>query len=624
MKIINQLSLVKVFIIAALFFIGAAVYQLYSSNKAHLNEIALDKHYKNAHRDIENIISDHRTSSVTLALALAKNQEVQGLLCEICDDSEKTRLPDFENLIDELRLHTEAGQLWIQVIDNKGVSRFRSWTDRVGDSLRKVRYDVRQMISGNTILTGMSVGRFSLTHKAMVPVQDKNKKLIGMLEVITHSDAFTEHLRRSHGSRSVILVDERFEKQLTRSKIKKAIGAFKVANNNATESDLNLLKQLGKDRFTEHEPIRIVDDTVMVQYLIQDSLGQLVGYWFTFEDKELVDTTEIRLFTKQFTFASMTVIFLILTLSWIAFLQVKTSAGRRYYQNIINSTSEMIIISNEDRLLEANKRFFEFFSKFRSVDDFLQEYRCICDTFAVDEGLLAPQIKGKNWRDYVLDNPEKEHIAKIMKQNREHYFQVKVAVVEESPKRLFSIVLHDVTRQVRYQKELERKADVESLSGALSRTTFNRILKQETARSLRYKKPLCIAIIDIEGLQKINELQTFEYDDKVLLKIGRMIKSQLREADSFSRISAEEFAILMTETNLQEARSALLRIQQAFNKLLEEPAYDLAVYMGLADLKNWETQEIFVKKADNALQEAKRLANGELVIADDIPVIEKS
>ena len=615
----KQFNLLTVWLITALVIISLAVYQLYSSNKAHLYDIALEKHYKKVHQDIENIIADRRASSITLALALAENAEVKAFLCEECVTDSQTKIPDFQDLINELSLHTEAGKLWIQIIDDKGFSRFRSWTNNVDDYLRDVRYDVRKMLSSPDIQTGMSVGRFSLTYKSMVPVKDENNKLIGMLEVITKPDSFTNHLKRSHGNDSLILVDSRFRDQLIHSKAGRFIEDLYIGNTDAQEEYIKKLLQLGSANFTEIEPIRMLGSNILTQYIIQDSLGRLMGYWFIFDEKNSIDTTEIRLFKKQFMFAAFVIVSLILLLMWIAFIQHRTVAGKHYYQNIINSTSEIIIVSEADKIIEANKRFFDFFSEYKSIAEFSEKHRCICDIFVEEDGLLTPVVGGKSWRDYILDNPNKMHVAKIYKQNEEHYFDIKVAIVEEHPEPIFTIIMHDVTQQISYQRQLEKKADMEHLTGVLNRTTFNRLIKQETARSLRYKHPLCLIVLDIDGLQDVNNKHGFAQGDKVLIRINRMIKSLLRDADSYSRISGSEFAILMSDTQLEEAKEAVQRIQYAFENLQNELSKKITMNVGMAELKSWENQEILFKKADNALQIAKQKGLDEVVIAEDTP-----
>lgn len=619
MTSIKNFNLLTVWLVIGLLFIAFAVSELYSSNTKHLYDIALDKHHKAVYKEIENTLSERQAAAVTLALSLADNSQVKDLLCENCDPQEKTVAPDFRNLVSQLELNTEAGNLWIQVIDNKGISRFRSWTKKTGDNLRDVRYDVRQMLGSHSILTGMSVGRFSLTFKAMVPVKDSKLNLIGMLEVITKLDTYAEHLKRSVGSDSVVLVDERFKAQLTRADQNRFLGDFYIANKDAKAEYIAALSQMGSQRFTEISPVFKHQDNVITQYIIQDGIGQKIGYWFVFDGIDRIDVAEVRLFEKQFIFAAIVVVSLVLMLSYILFLQQKTSAGRRYYRNIINTTSEIIVICSDNKITEVNKRFFEFFSEYKSIEDFVKHHSGIEELFSKEEGTLGANIAGNNWLEFILDNQDKEHIAKLNKQNEDYFFKVQVAVIEETPEKLYSIVMHDVTKQIRYQRHLEQTIDKEQLTGSLNRSAFARILRQETARSLRYKKPLCLVGLDVNGIEEINNKHGFEQGDQALIRVSRMIKSLLRETDSLSRINGTEFTILMPETSLDEAKQAVLRINKSMRNIQQEFTESLRLDMGVADLKAWEKQDDLLQKADNALQQAKRQADSELIVAQDTP-----
>lgn len=606
----------------ALLVIGTAVVQLYTSNKAHLYDVALEKHYKKIHHDIENIFTDRTASSITLALALAKNAKVTALLCEDCDLNHGNIANDVEDLTDQLSLHTEAGKLWIQIIDNKGVSRFRSWTDKAGDSLRYVRFDVRQMLSSPSILSGMSVGRFSLTLKAMVPVKNEANNLRGMLEVITHPDSFSGQLKRTHGNDSVILIDKRFQHQLTHTKSARFVEDYHISNSDFKVQNLATLEKMGANEFTKIVPIREFEDEVITQYVIQDSLGRLMGYWFIFENKDSIDTTEIRLFEKQFMFSAFMVLLLLLFLIGMVYLQRKTSEKRKYYRDILNATSEILMICNREKIIETNKRFFEFFSEYKSLKEFHEEHNCISERFVDEDNFLTPMFQAQSWLDYVINNPNKEHIAKIDKQNEAFYFQVKVSVFEEKPEMLYSVSMHDITRQIRYQRHLEQSSDIELKTGVLNKTAFTRTIHQEVARSLRYKNLLCLALIEIDELVNIQKIHGFDKGDKTLSRISRMIKSLLRESDFLSRTGSDQFAIIMPDTHVDDAYKAVQRIVEKFNCFEDELTQSLSINAGIADLKGWENQEILFKKADNALQKSKRSEQDQVMIAGETPIVE--
>ena len=68
-----------------------------------------------------------------------------------------------------MRLNTKYKNVWIQVSDNKGISLNRSWTDKHGDDLTKVRKDIVQMIRDPKVKSTISTGIFDMAFKAMVP-----------------------------------------------------------------------------------------------------------------------------------------------------------------------------------------------------------------------------------------------------------------------------------------------------------------------------------------------------------------------------------------------------------------------------------------------------------------------
>ncbi len=195
--------------------------------------------------------------------------------------------------MEQIELRTHNGLVWIQIIDAKGISRYRSWTKRVGDSLKDVRYDVRQMLSSGDIQEGISVGRFSMTFKSMVPIFDNDQSLMGLVEVISHMDPLAKRLSDTMDVQSVILVDQRFKSQLTRADSERFLGEFYIANQSAEEEDLVLLEGLGQENFTRVTPHQEQSGQLITQYLIEDSLGRLMGYWFTFTDESNVDFTEV-------------------------------------------------------------------------------------------------------------------------------------------------------------------------------------------------------------------------------------------------------------------------------------------------------------------------------------------
>ncbi len=613
---LKKLSYLHFWIVTSITVILFGVYLLYSSTKDNLFQVALQQHHKEIEHDIKTIIDDRRDSSLAIALALAENPNVHRFLCEDCSESERPEL-DFSKTLEQLDLRTHNGNIGVQIIDSKGVSRYRSWTTNVGDSLKEVRYDVRQMMGSHRIQEGMSVGRFSLTFKSMVPVFSKDQKFLGMLEVVSHLTSLAERLAKIQRISSVILVDKRYKAQLTRADKTRFLNDFYIVNENFKTYDIELLQQFGEAQFTKIVPIQKLNGTVITQYVIEDSLGRLMGYWFAFEDLSTVDLTEVRLLNKQYLYGSVIVSFLSLLLVLIYVLRQKAEEGRKYYRNILNATSEIILVSDHSKIIDANKLFFDFYSEFKDLKAFLKHYECICDTFESGNGFLQKYVDGKYWLDYALDHVDQEHIVKISKDDKPYYFQVKVALVQLSETPLYSIIMHDVTKQELYRMRLEYQAETDPLTGIANRLVFNKKLTEEVTRANRYQNPLCLAVFDMDHFKSINDEFGHDTGDHVLRIVSGEVTSLLRETDIFCRIGGEEFAVIMPETELHDAKMVMERLRASVELLSDGVAAQLSISIGVSRLSRWDSDSSFFKKTDEALYRAKKAGRNRVVVSDE-------
>jgi len=205
-----------------------SIYLLHNNTKTKLYNDVLSSHQQILAHEINRLVDDRRESAMAVALALSESQQIREFLCRTCAEDEKSPL-NFKVLLEQLALHTNYSQLWIQVLDTKGVSRYRSWTSKTGDSLFDARRDVRDILNVPQVIQAISVGRFNLTFKSMVPLWDETQTLLGIVEVVSHVTPLTDQLKRMHGVDSVVLVEKRFRKQLTKAQTGIFVNDYHVA-----------------------------------------------------------------------------------------------------------------------------------------------------------------------------------------------------------------------------------------------------------------------------------------------------------------------------------------------------------------------------------------------------------
>jgi len=115
-------------------------------------------------------------------------------------------------------------------------------------------------------------------------------------------------------------------------------------------------------------------------------------------------------------------------------------------------------------------------------------------------------------------------------------------------------------RIVDLQKELmetNKRLELLSITDGLTKLFNHRHFQDELARafeeSQRYQRPLSLAIIDIDFFKKVNDTHGHAVGDEVLKRVADLFRDSIRSTDLAARYGGEEFAVMMPETELDDA-----------------------------------------------------------------------
>lgn len=191
---------------------------------------------------------------------------------------------------------------------------------------------------------------------------------------------------------------------------------------------------------------------------------------------------------------------------------------------------------------------------------------------------------------------------------------LEIQAVEESISEHHALLIqNEETRQA-----LEKLANKDGLTGIMNRRHFMQSAEVELQRAQRYRRPVTVAMADLDLFKKLNDTYGHAAGDAVLCAFANLVEDTLRQSDLVCRYGGEEFAFLFPEIGAAETEKLAerLRVRCA---AMDVPLPDgrsvkATVSIGLADASECPI-EIALKRADEALYEAKRLGRNRVVVS---------
>jgi diguanylate cyclase (GGDEF)-like protein/PAS domain S-box-containing protein len=177
-------------------------------------------------------------------------------------------------------------------------------------------------------------------------------------------------------------------------------------------------------------------------------------------------------------------------------------------------------------------------------------------------------------------------------------------------------VARDITERKRVEehreerlREAQEQARTDDLTGLANRRVWDLELPREVARARRHGSPLSVAMIDLDGLKEINDTKGHQAGSNAIKTASAAWSDALRESDLLARFGGDEFAVLMPDCALDDARRAAERLRAAVGP---EPTASI----GVAQWDGAEDGASLVERADEALYEAKRAGRNRVAVAD--------
>ena len=145
----------------------------------------------------------------------------------------------------------------------------------------------------------------------------------------------------------------------------------------------------------------------------------------------------------------------------------------------------------------------------------------------------------------------------------------------------YAIVAILLTELRQSLEEEQLLANIDPLTGAMNRRSFNDIAEKKMIVSEVNRRPYTVAYIDLDHFKTINEEHGHATGDLVLKTVVDTIRKQIRNGDLLARLGGDEFAILLTDMDEADAKRIVPRLQLALLKQMKTNEWEITFSIGV-------------------------------------------
>jgi len=187
------------------------------------------------------------------------------------------------------------------------------------------------------------------------------------------------------------------------------------------------------------------------------------------------------------------------------------------------------------------------------------------------------------------------------------------------------MLIYDVTDNAVHKKDLQRAnkelailSQTDGLTKLFNRSHWQSCFEAEYKRWLRSGNPSCLVMLDIDKFKNINDSYGHTVGDEVIKHIASEIRNHVRETDCSGRYGGEEFAILLSDTTLENAKVFGERLRAAIEKATvkyNDIDIKYTISLGIAQIdQSLKSSETWLECADAALYRAKEAGRNQVCV----------
>lgn len=283
----------------------------------------------------------------------------------------------------------------------------------------------------------------------------------------------------------------------------------------------------------------------------------------------------------------------------------KAEEGLRLMAKIFEGSTDAIVITDtHSRIIDANEAFTTITGYEKS--EVLGEHPVLLESHKHNAhfyfGLRRTLLKTGAWSGEVWTKRKNDEIYPI-------WLSVYSVKDENNTSTHFVGIFSDITARKNAENQLKQLAHYDALTGLANRTQFIERLKWTLEVAKRSDAEASLMFLDLDRFKLINDTLGHQAGDQLLIEVARRLTECVREVDMVSRLSGDEFTVILT--NIKSPEEAGMVAKKILNALavpviLEGREVFVSTSIGITIYPvDGDSVNQLVKNADTAMYHAK-------------------
>jgi len=278
-------------------------------------------------------------------------------------------------------------------------------------------------------------------------------------------------------------------------------------------------------------------------------------------------------------------------------------AMTEYYRIILEAVGMKVVTVNDP--LEVMEALVSFLPEIVLMDLYMPS----CSGYELAQVIRQQEVFVSLPIVYVSSEADKGRQTQVMSAGGDDFLTKPIV-----PDHLIGAVTNRVLRWRVLRSYMVR----DSLTGLYNHTKTKELLDIEMTRATRQGAGLYFAIIDIDKFKNVNDTYGHPTGDRVIKSLSRLLQQRLRKVDIVGRVGGEEFAVILVDTDADNAMRILNELREHFEAVIHHSGdieFQTTFSCGVASSADHETALDLNEAADRALYEAKEGGRNQVVLS---------